>query len=60
MDGGGVLTADGADSVRGRALQTGDKSGYLEIPASGNVDSEAGTIELWIKLGNWSRGAARN
>jgi hypothetical protein len=54
MAGGGALTADGFDSVRRSALRTGDGLGYLEFSAEGNVLPDEGTIEMWIRPGNWS------
>ena len=51
---GGKLTADGFDSVRGGAFETGDGLGFLEFSAAGHVFPDEGTIELWIKPGNWS------
>ena len=51
--GGGKLTADGFDSIRGSALQTGDRAGYVEFSADGNLFPDEGTIELWIKPEDW-------
>ena len=48
------MTADGFDSVRGSALRSGDGLGYLEYSSEGNVLPEEGTIEMWIRPGNWS------
>ena len=55
MDGGGAITADGFDSMRRSAFKTGDGLGYLEFAGPGNVLPESGTIELWLKPGNWAR-----
>lgn len=52
--GGGKLTADGFDSVRGGALETGDGVGYVEFSAKGNILPDEGTIEMWIKPEDWS------
>ena len=52
--GGGKLTADGFDSIRGSALQTGDSAGYLEFSAQGNILPDEGTIEMWIKPEDWN------
>jgi len=52
--GGGKLTADSFDSVRGGALETGDGVGYVEFSAKGNILPDEGTIEMWIKSGGWS------
>jgi len=53
VGGGGKLTADGFDSIRGSAIQTGDGAGFLEFSAADNVFPDEGTIELWIKPENW-------
>jgi hypothetical protein len=56
-DGGGSLTADGFDSVRNKALRSGDGLGFLEYSFEGrNLALDEGTIEIWIKPGNWGRG----
>ena len=52
--GGGKLTADGFDSIRGSALESGDGAGYLEFSAESNVFPDEGTIEMWIKPENWT------
>ncbi len=54
LKGGGAITADAYDSVRGSALRSGDGIGYLEFSAKGNILPDEGTIEIWIKPGNWS------
>ena len=56
VQGGGSLTNDGVDSVRGSSLKAGDGLGYLEYGAEGAVLPEEGTIEMWIRPGDWSAG----
>jgi hypothetical protein len=53
--GGGAITADGFDSIRRSALKTGDELGFLEFAGPGNVLPESGTIEFWLKPGDWAR-----
>ena len=53
---GGALTADGFDSVRNKALRSGDGIGYLEYKADREVVLDAGTVEIWIKPGNYGAG----
>jgi len=52
-EGGAALTADGFDSVRNRALRSGDGIGYLEYAIDRDIAPDDGTIEIWIKPDNY-------